>query len=68
MELQSLCEKVCVLAKEAGLFMKEEKSKISLDIIETKGTHDFVTYVDKTSEKMIVEGLKPLVSGAGFFS
>lgn len=66
MELQSLCEKVCVLAKEAGLFMKEEKSKISLDIIETKGTHDFVTYVDKTSEKMIVEGLKPLVLGAGF--
>ena len=66
MELKSLCEKVCVLAIKTGKFMKKEKSKISLDLIETKGTHDFVTYVDKTSEKRIVKGLKPLVPGAGF--
>jgi len=66
MDLKNICEKVCELARLTGIFIKEEKSKITLDVIETKGSHDFVTYVDKTSEKKLVEGLQKLLPDAGF--
>jgi len=66
MDLKNICEKVCELAKLTGIFIKEEKSKITLDVIEAKGSHDFVTYVDKTSEKKLVEGLQKLLPEAGF--
>lgn len=66
MDLKIICEKVCELAKDTGKFILEEKSKITLDIIETKGSHDFVTYVDKTSEKKLVEGLQKLLPEAGY--
>lgn len=66
MDLKNICEKVCEFAKLTGNFMRDEKSKITIDTIETKGLHDFVTYVDKTSEKMLVEGLQKLLPEAGY--
>ena len=68
MNLEKICESVCIIARETGKFILEEKSKITADIIETKGSHDFVTYVDKTSERMIVEGLKKITPDAGFLT
>lgn len=44
------------LAKEAGVFLKENFGKINK--IESKGDRDFVTNLDKESEKMIVSRLK----------
>ncbi|MBI5541143.1 MAG: inositol monophosphatase [Bacteroidia bacterium] len=68
MDLKTLCSKVCDLSRETGKFILNEKSKISADIIENKGMHDFVTYVDKTSEKKIIEGLKTYFPEAGFLA
>jgi myo-inositol-1(or 4)-monophosphatase len=45
-----------------------ERSKFSTSQIEIKGKNDFVSYVDKTSEKLIVEGLEKLLPEAGFIA
>ncbi len=65
-DYELICKKVCDLAKEAGAFLKGEVSKLSEADIETKGLHDFVTYVDKSSEKLIVAKLAEILPSAGF--
>ncbi|MCG8578740.1 MAG: inositol monophosphatase [Bacteroidales bacterium] len=65
MDYQSLCHRVCELAKNTGAFIKDERENSTIDI-ELKGSNDFVTQVDKASEQRIVEGLKELLPGCGF--
>lgn len=66
--LQTLCQEVCTLSKEVGLFIKSERNKFSSDKIEIKGKNDLVSYVDKTSEKQIVEKLSQLLPESGFIA
>lgn len=54
------------VAKAAGAFIRKEREAFAYDKVEIKGLNDLVSYVDKQSEGMIVQGLKPLVAGAGF--
>lgn len=68
MNLQLLCSQVTKIAKQTGDFIRQQQQNISLDRIDTKGLNDFVTFVDKESEKRLVEFLKPLVQGAGFIT
>jgi len=67
-DLRDLCEKVILIAKNAGDFIKDQQHKIKADVIEQKGVHDFVTYVDKSAEKQIVEALKQILPDAGFIA
>lgn len=66
--LQTLCQEVCTLSKEVGIFIKSERNKFSVDKIEIKGKNDLVSYVDKTSEKLIVEKLSQLLPESGFIA
>jgi myo-inositol-1(or 4)-monophosphatase len=66
--LQTLCQNVCLLANEVGIFIKSERVKFSIDKIEVKGKNDFVSYVDKTSEKLLVAKLSLLLPEAGFIA
>ncbi|MBN2682609.1 MAG: inositol monophosphatase [Bacteroidales bacterium] len=66
MDLENICYKVTEIAREVGGFIRQEKDKISTEIIESKGLHDFVTYVDKEAELRIVNKLMNLVPNAGF--
>jgi len=68
MNLELLCKSVCELSRETGKFILNEKSKITSEIIENKGIHDFVTYVDKTSEKMLISGLQKLLPDSAFLA
>lgn len=68
MNLQLLCTQVNQIIVQTGQFIKQQQKKISLDNIETKGLHDFVTYVDKEAEERLVSFLKPLIQGAGFIT
>ncbi len=68
MNLEVLCKSVCNLSRETGKFILNEKSKITAEIIENKGVHDFVTYVDKTSEKMLINGLQKLLPESAFLA
>ncbi len=59
--------KQCItLAKETGGFLKKEFSNFRSDMVEAKGLHDFVSYVDKESEKLLVDGLSQICPDAGF--
>ena len=68
MQLENICTKVNELVQSTGDFILGEKNKINDKVIESKGTHDFVTYVDKTAEKLLVEGLSSILPEAGFIA
>ena len=67
-DLQSICNDVCIAAKSVGSFIKNEQLSFSLNKIEIKGKNDFVSYVDKTSEKKLIEKLSILLPEAGFIA
>ncbi|RLD59345.1 MAG: inositol monophosphatase [Bacteroidetes bacterium] len=68
MDLEILTQQTREIAVTVGDFIREQKNNISPTIIEKKGIHDFVTYVDKTAEKKIVEGLSKILPESGFIT
>lgn len=68
MNLQTLCQEVCQLAKSTGAFIREEGSNFQRNRVEVKGKNDFVSYVDKSSEERLVKGLSLLIPDAGFIA
>ena len=68
MQLSEVGVKAVGVIRETGGFIRSQAGKIRTENIEIKGEHDFVTFVDKTSEKMLIEGLSPLVPDAGFLA
>ena len=68
MDLEKLCSQVQEIARKTGRFIVEERMKFTREDIISKGKSDFVTYVDKTSEKKIVTGLKTILPEAGFIA
>jgi len=68
MDLQTLCHNVCALSKQTGNFILGERLKFSTDKVEIKGKNDFVSYVDKTSEQLLVAGLSQLLPESGFIA
>jgi myo-inositol-1(or 4)-monophosphatase len=65
-EQSTLLTGIIDTAKEAGAFIRKERENFSYDQVEIKGLNDLVSYVDKTSEKIIVEKLALLKPEAGF--
>ena len=59
---------VCEIARRAGGYIREERKKFSLESVERKHAHDYVSYVDKGSERLIVAALKELLPEAGFIT
>ncbi len=68
MDYRDICMKVCDIAREAGEFIARERKTFSFSKVEFKGTQNMVSYVDKQSEKMIVEKLRLLTPEAGFIT
>lgn len=68
MNLQSICEKTCKAADEAGTFITKERENFSIDNVETKSFNQLVSYVDKTSEEMLVKSLSSIFPEAGFIT
>jgi myo-inositol-1(or 4)-monophosphatase len=58
----------CEIARRAGSFMANERKTFDEAKIENKGLHDLVSYVDKASEKMIIEELQKLLPESGFIA
>lgn len=65
---EDICRKTIAVAVEAGQLLRKERKGFQKDRIETKGFHDFVSYVDKASEKLIVDGLRNILPDAGFIA
>ena len=67
-DLQQLTLSVCKVAREAGAYINKERASFSVDKVERKHAHDYVSYVDKGSEQMIVNALRELLPEAGFIT
>jgi len=66
MNLELLTKQVANLSRAIGNYLKTELKNIQASHIESKGTNDFVTYVDKSAEDKLVSELKKLLPEAGF--
>jgi myo-inositol-1(or 4)-monophosphatase len=67
-DLESLCNEVCSVSREVGKFILLEQKRLTGNSIESKGLNDFVTYVDKASETLLVSELSSLFPEAGFIT
>lgn len=68
LDWRQITEKVCRIAVETGRFLREERKHFHRERVEEKNAHDYVSYVDKESERRIVEQLKELLPQAGFIA
>lgn len=65
-DLKEITGQIEMIAREAGNFIRNEASRFDINNKEVKGLNNFVSYVDKRSEELIVNKLLPLIPGAGF--
>ncbi len=65
---QDITRLVCSIAREAGSYIRREREGFTLEKVERKHAHDYVSYVDKGSEKLIVQALREILPEAGFIT
>jgi myo-inositol-1(or 4)-monophosphatase len=67
-DLKEICIEIEKAAREAGEFIMKESQGFDIRKTEKKGLNDFVSYVDKGSERMLVQRLSLLLPEAGFLT
>lgn len=65
---EMLAEEVRRIAVEAGSFLREERRNFRRELVEEKNLHDYVSYVDRESERRLVAKLHALLPEAGFIA
>jgi myo-inositol-1(or 4)-monophosphatase len=68
MNLEKLTNDVVQLCLKDGAYIRQQLELLKARDIELKDDHNFVTYVDRTSEQMIVDELSRLLPGSGFIA
>ena len=68
LDLAYLCKEVREIARASATFLKEERRKFDRNLVEEKSAHNYVSYVDKESERQIIEALSTLLPEAGFIA
>jgi myo-inositol-1(or 4)-monophosphatase len=68
MEYNTICLQVIECCKEVGGFILNEAVRLKSSDIETKSENNFVTWVDKESERRLVESLARIIPGCGFIA
>ena len=67
-DFEQLTEDVKDVALKAGAFLVEQRTHFHREAVESKRAHDYVSYVDKQSEKLIVNQLREILPQAGFIA
>jgi myo-inositol-1(or 4)-monophosphatase len=68
MDLIKLTESTIELSREVGAYIRQEAKGFDHNIVEEKGLNDLVSYVDKTAERKLVNGLRKILPEAGFIT
>ena len=68
LDLAAITREISTIATDAGAFLFQERSRFQRDAIEYKGLNNLVSYVDKETEKQLVEKLSKLLPEAGFIT
>ena len=66
--MQSITEQVIDIVSFTAQYIKNESINFSRDTIETKSINNFVSYVDKEAEKLLVEKPSALIPDSGFIT
>lgn len=67
-DYKNICEKIEIAVYETAKFILKESEKFDIRMTESKGLHDFVSYVDKRSEEILVDKLTIILPEAGFIT
>lgn len=67
-EIEKITHLACKVVTETAQFIRQELGKVSGQAIETKSKNSLVSYVDKTAEEQLVEGLGKLLPEATFLT
>ena len=67
-DLSNICSRMVIAASETAKFIIGESRGFDIRKTEVKGLHDFVSYVDKGSEEMLVKRLEQILPEAGFLA
>ncbi len=65
---KNICSEIEVAVRETGEFIRKESKVFDIDRAESKGLNDFVSYVDKGSEELLVDRLSKMLPEAGFIT
>lgn len=68
MDLELLCRKACLVAGEAGNFIRQERQNFQESSVEIKSFNQLVSYVDKTAEEILVKQLSIILPEASFIT
>jgi len=68
MDLKEITRNVCRIAQQTGAYLATERSTFNVKDVLEKGSHDFVSYVDREAEKRIVNELTAILPEAGFIT
>lgn len=68
LDLEKITNEVRILAIEIGNFLRKECGLFDKKQVEQKGLHDYVSYVDRESEKRIIAKLREILPQAGFIA
>lgn len=68
LDLAAITQEICTIATDAGAFLLQERSRFQREAIEYKGLNNLVSYVDKETEKQLVEKLRQVLPEAGFIT
>ncbi|MCF6242879.1 MAG: inositol monophosphatase [Bacteroidales bacterium] len=68
MNLEKICFDAQKIIRKTGKYIIQESKNFNTDKVETKGLHDFVSFVDKNAEQQLVTSLKQLLPDAGFIA
>ncbi len=67
-DLALLTHEIGRIAQDAGAFLLQERRQFQREAIEYKGLNNVVSYVDKETEKQLVDKLNRLLPEAGFIT
>ena len=68
MNYQEICTNAITLIKSTGKYIIAQRQDFTPDLVETKSLNSLVSFVDKTAEVMLIEGLGKLAPEAGFIA
>lgn len=68
MNYEKICSEASLIALKAGEFIQQELGRVQGQSIEDKSLNQLVSYVDRTAEEMLVEGLQKVLPEATFLT
>jgi myo-inositol-1(or 4)-monophosphatase len=68
MNLENITNQVIELCLKDGSYIRQQLELLKAGDIELKDEHNFVTYVDRASEEMLVDQLSRILPGSGFIA